>query len=33
MCRSMQKKSDMFPYDKEYWNKKGWLDKNYPWKK
>jgi len=33
MCKSMQKKTDLFPHDKQYWMKKGWLDTNYPWKK
>ena len=31
--RIMQKKFGYIPYDKEYWSKNGWLDKNRPWKK
>ena len=30
--RMMQIKFGYIPYDKEYWNKNGWLGKNRPWK-
>lgn len=30
--RIIQKKYGYIPYDKDYWKKNGWLDKNRPWK-
>jgi multimeric flavodoxin WrbA len=31
--RMVHKKMELIPYDKEYWNVQGWLDKSRPWKK
>jgi multimeric flavodoxin WrbA len=31
-CRMIQKKYEYIPYDKEYWEKHGWLNKKRPWK-
>ena len=31
IMRAVQKKFGI-PYDKEYWKKQGWFDKNHPWK-
>ena len=32
ICRYIQKKLALTFYDKEYWEKHGWLGKNRPWK-
>ena len=32
MMRKFQKNNDYAPLDKAYWEHKGWLDKNRPWK-
>jgi multimeric flavodoxin WrbA len=32
LFRMIQKKMELIPYDREYWKKQGWLEKNRPWK-
>ena len=32
ISRMMKKKFNTIPYEKEYWDKKGWINKKRPWK-
>jgi len=32
LFRTLHKKSFLIPFDKDYWQKNGWLNKNRPWK-